>query len=201
MFMKKIIAINGSYRNHGITDQTLDAFAREAQNLGVNFEIILLRDQQIQFCTNCRACTQDQGETPGHCVINDAMTEIIPKIEQADGFILASPTNFYTSTALLKRFLERLVIYAYWPWEMNSPKYRKAGIQKKKAIIVSSCAAPGFLGRFFFGTNKQLKIAAETIGAKTVGSIFTGLVGKEVQPKIGRSVQNKVKKLLPKVIE
>lgn len=197
--MKNIIAINGSYRQHGITDQTLDACAREAKDAGVSFEIVLLREQPIEFCTNCRTCTQSPGESPGDCVIDDAMAEIIKKLEQADGFILASPTNFYSTTALYKRFLERLVVYAYWPWEMNAPKYRKRS-GEKKAIIVSSCAAPGLMGRFLFNTNRQLKMSAETLGADVVGSIFTGLVSKLARPEIDNSVQRKVKKLLPKLL-
>lgn len=199
--MKKIIAINGSYRKNGITDQTLDVFSREAKNVGVSFEIVLLREQPIEFCTNCRVCTQVKGESPGNCVIADAMTEIIKRLEQANGFILASPTNFYSTTALYKRFLERLVVYAYWPWEMNSPKFRRSGKQKK-AIIASSCAAPGLMGRFMFSSNRnrQLKITAKTLGADVVGSIFTGLVSNIARPEIDNSVQRKVKKLLPKLL-
>ncbi len=197
--MKKILAINGSYRKDGVTDQILNAFVQSATSAGAEIEVIHLRDQPIEFCTNCRACTQQSGEHPGECVLNDGMSKLVNKIEQADAYILASPTNFYSVTAIFKRFMERLIVYAYWPWGTMAPKYRKAQTAKKKAIIVSSCAAPGFLGRVMYGTHRQLKIAAQSIGAETVGTIFTGLISKEQSPKITEQIQNTINSLTRKI--
>ena len=85
---------------------------------------------------------------------------LIDKIEQADAYILASPTNMGSVTAIFKRFMERLAVYAFWPWEMNAPQMRKADSPRKKALLVSSCAAPGILGRLLYSTRKQLKMTA-----------------------------------------
>jgi hypothetical protein len=49
----------------------------------------------------------------------------------------------------------------------------------KKAIVLSSCAAPTLLGRFFFDSIKLLKMTAKTIGAKTKGSLLLGYISKE----------------------
>jgi multimeric flavodoxin WrbA len=198
--MSKVLAINGSYRKDGVTDQILDAFVRAAKVAGVEIEIIFLRDYPIEFCTNCRECTQQPGENPGRCIFQDGMTKLVDKIEHADAYILASPTNFYSVTAVYKRFMERLVVYAFWPWGMNAPKYRKASATQKKAIIVSSCAAPAFLGRLVYGTHRQLKITAETIGAKTVGTLFTGLISKESSPDLSEKTQRKVQSLIGKIL-
>ena len=182
--MTKILAIDGSYRDHGITDQAVEAAAAAARGAGAEVEIIYLRDFPIEFCLNCRECTQLPGEAPGQCVQHDAMHELVEKIEAADAYILASPTNFYTVTALFKRFEERLVVYAYWPWDMPAPQERKAGAVKKKALLISSCAAPGLLGRLFYNTQKQLKATAKVIGAKPVGSLFIGLIGMQHPPRL-----------------
>lgn len=175
----RILAINGSYRDDGITDQAMALAVRTLQTAGAEVETVLLRDRDIKFCTNCRACTQEPGEAPGKCVLHDSMHELIDKIEQADGYILAAPTNFGSVTALFKRFMERLVVYAYWPWDANYPKFRKAGSPKKKALLISSCAAPGILGRLAYGTRRQLKAAAATIGAESIGTVFVGLISKD----------------------
>jgi multimeric flavodoxin WrbA len=116
------------------------------------------------------------------------MQELIKKIESADGYILASPTNFASVTAIFKRFMERLAVYAYWPWEMKAPQFRKERVKKKKAILVSSSAAPGFLARWVFGTHGQLKMTAKVIGAEVVGTIFTGLIATNRQPNLSESV-------------
>jgi len=198
--MKKILAINGSYRDDGITDQSVEALVRTLEPAGVEVEVILLREYPIEFCLNCRECTQQPGNTPGQCVQHDGMSELIDKIEQADGYILASPTNFGSVTAVFKRFMERLIVYAYWPWHKDYPEFRKAKVQKKKAVLVSSCAAPGFLGRLMYGTYTQLKMTARTIGAEPVGTLFTGLMAKEPHQALPEKVLKRIQKLALKLI-
>lgn len=197
--MIKILAINGSYREDGFTDQTVEALAQSLVAAGAEIEVVFLRTYPVEFCLNCRACTQQPGAAPAECVHHDGMQELINKIEQADGYILAAPTNMGSVTAIFKRFMERLVVYAYWPWDMNGPQYRKAQASKKKAILVSSYAAPEILGRLFFGTNKQLKMTAKVIGAEIVGTLFTGMIAKEQHPKLPEGMQSKIKALAGKL--
>ncbi|MBT8441608.1 MAG: flavodoxin family protein [Gammaproteobacteria bacterium] len=191
----RILAINGSYRDDGITDQALAVAVEALQSSGVDVETVLLREQHIEFCLNCRACTQEPGEKPGHCVLDDGMHGLIGKIEQADAYILAAPTNFGSVTAVFKRFMERLIVYGHWPWGTPAPKMRKAKAPKKKALLISSCAAPGFLGRLLYNTPKQLKIAAQTIGAEPVGMITTGLISQEADAKLPDKTRQRVKTL------
>ena len=197
--MSKILAINGSYRDDGITDQAVDALAQAVRDNGAEVEVILLREHHIEFCLNCRDCTQQPGEAPGICVQHDGMQALVDKIEQADGYIFAAPTNFGSVTALFKRFMERLVVYGYWPWGAHAPKFRKADRPKKKAILISSCAAPGFIGRWVYGTHKQLKVTAQTVGAKAVGTLFTGLISGEPHADLPVRVQAKIKRLAAKI--
>ena len=77
---------------------------------------IYLIDKHIEFCANCRTCTQQEGQTRGQCSTIDDMRGILDEIERPDAIVLASPMNFWTVTAIMKRFIERLVCYAYWPW-------------------------------------------------------------------------------------
>lgn len=198
--MTRILVINGSYREHGITDQVITTMTTELESAGAVVETILLRDSPIEFCLNCRECNQQPSEMPGRCKQPDAMQKFINAIEHSDGFILASPTNFGSATAIFQRFLERLVVYGYWPWGMNAPKFRKATTPKKKALLVSSCAAPGFLGRRLYETRKKLKTSAKMIGAKPVGTLFTGLIAKEPHRRISKKVKTKAKVLAQKLL-
>jgi multimeric flavodoxin WrbA len=198
--MARILVINGSYRNGGITDQAIESMVGALKPAGAEVETVLLRNFPIEFCLNCRMCSQQPGDSPAQCVHRDGMQELIGMIERADGYILASPTNFGAVTALFKRFMERLAVYAYWPWEMNAPKFRNAKAPRKKAVIVSSCAAPAILGRLVFGTPKQLKTTAQTIGAETVGTLFTGMIAKSNPPKLPAAVQAKASSLACKLI-
>ena len=197
--MTQLLAINGSYRENGAIDQAIDVAVQAAMQNGATVEVIHLRDFPIEFCQNCRHCTQVPGEAPGECVHQDGMRELIGKIEAADGYILASPTNFYSVTALFKRFMERLLVYAYWPWGSYAPKFRKKKATKK-AILIASSAAPGFMGRCFYATVKQLKMAAKTIGARPVASIFIGLMSRQEHPALSDKVKRQVRGMVGKLI-
>ena len=154
------------------------------QRRGAHVDCIELRDYPIEFCLNCRSCTQQPGDTPGECVHLDVMSTLVEQIERAEAYVLASPTNLGSVTAVFKRFMERLVVYAYWPWDQPYPVYRKAKTRQKKALLISSSAAPGLIGRWFFQSIKQLRMTAKIIGARPVGSLFTGSIGKDLEHAI-----------------
>jgi multimeric flavodoxin WrbA len=200
MWMTRILVINGSHRDDGITDQAVEVAVKALHARGAEVETILLREYPIEFCLNCRECTQKEGVTPGECVHHDSMSALVEKIEQSDGYILASPTNIGTVTAIFKRFMERLIVYALWPWGMHVPHLRKAHAPRKKALLISSCAAPALLGRWLFNTHKQLKMAAKTIGADTVGVIFTGLVADQPHHHLPEKTHDKIKVLAGKLL-
>jgi hypothetical protein len=51
------------------------------------------------------------------------------------------------------------------------------------------------MGRLAYGTNKSLKVTAETMGAKVVGSVLTGLAAKAPQQALPRGTRRKIKAL------
>jgi len=187
----RVLAINGSYRDNGITDQAVTAVTRVLTASGVQVDTVNLRKEEIRFCMNCRACTQQPGEQPGRCILNDSMHGMIEKIERADAYILAAPTNFGSVTATFKRFMERLIVYGFWPWGAPSPVFRKAGSITKKALLVTSCAAPEFLGRLTYSTGKQLRMTAKLIGAKPVGLLYTGLIAGDPNARLSARTMRK----------
>ncbi|MCP4331247.1 MAG: flavodoxin family protein [Gammaproteobacteria bacterium] len=189
----RILVINGSYRDDGVIDRVVEVAVTALQQAGAAVDHVYLREHPIEFCLNCRECTQKPGEAPGQCVQQDGMKELIERIEQADAFILASPTNFGSVTAVFKRFMERLIVYSYWPWGNKYPRFRKANSRKKKALLISSSAAPGFLGRWMYNTGKQLKTAAQTIGAEPAGNLFTGGIDNDLQHKISPRIEAKAR--------
>ena len=197
----KILAINGAYREGGITDQTLRVMTDTLLAGGADVETIVLRDIPLKFCLNCRECTQAPGQQPGRCVQQDGMQSIIEKIESADGLIIASTTNLITVTAIYKRFMERLVVYAYWPWGAHAPRIRKSKRQTgKQAVLVTSSAAPGWLGRLCFSTVKQLRMTANTVGANTLGVCNSGLVSRDPDHKISLHTRELAVRLAGKLL-
>ena len=177
---KKIVAIIGTYRKGRVIDTAVSEVLRGAEAQGAETQRIYLLDKHIEFCTNCRSCTQEKDAgRRGTCVQKDDMEEVLQAIDAADGIVLGAPTNFFNVNALTRRFIERLVPYAYWPWNAKAgPKYRVAR-PDKKAVTVTSTACPAFLAWLLIpGPRKALKIAAKTVGAKVTQSLCFGLVAQ-----------------------
>ncbi len=168
-----VLTINGSYHRHGIISQATNVVINELNRRGLRTESINLIDCNIEFCTNCRQCTQQPGIEPGVCSIDDDMESIITKIEQTDSLILAAPVNFGAVTATYKRFMERLISYAYWPFERPYPDFRKKQSTKPTALITST-AMPGLMARYTTNAMHSLKFTAKTIGGKSVDKIYIG---------------------------
>jgi multimeric flavodoxin WrbA len=191
---KKIIAIVGSYRKGGIIDSAIDEILRASAEKGTETEKIYLIDQHIEFCTNCRKCTQAEGPRRGKCVQKDDMDMLLTKIEQADGLVIGSPTNFFNVTAVTRRFIERLVCYAFWPWGQKGPTVRNKE-KRKKAVVVTASAMPALLGKFFTGSLRILKITAETLGAKPIGTLNIGMAALNEKQELTPAVVKKAKRL------
>jgi multimeric flavodoxin WrbA len=195
---KKILAIVGTYRKNGAVDSAVDQVLASARQCGAETQKIYLLDKHIEFCTNCRLCTQSPGPSRGKCTHNDDIEEIFTLIEQADSLVFASPVNFYNVTALTRRFMERFVSFAYWPWGTGAPKLRQAK-PTKKAVLITASAMPAFMGQIFTGAIRALKGIAKISGAKTVCTIFIGTASmyekQPLSPKIISKAQNAGMKL------
>ncbi len=189
-----ILAIVGSYRKGGIIERAVDEILASAKEEGAVTRKISLLDKHLEFCTNCRGCTQVAGEKYGLCILDDDMAGLLQEIERADALVLASPMNAGTVTAIMKRFIERLVCTAYWPWGAPAPKARRPG-KSKRALLVASSAAPGFLARLTGDVTKRLKSAATMLGAETVGTLFIGLAAQQKYQKLSKRTIDKAHKL------
>ncbi len=170
----KIVAIVGSYRKGGTIDTAVKAVLEGAREQGAETETVYLTEQHIEFCRNCRECMQATGQQRGKCPQHDDMEPILERIEAADAVVLASPVNFYNVTAIFRRFLERTVGFAYWPWGQNEPRIRIKR-QPRKAVLVASSAMPGFLIPLATGAPRALRAAATTLGAKPIARLWIGL--------------------------
>ena len=180
---KKIVAIVGSYRKEGAVDQAVSEILAAAEEAGAETSKIYLADAYIEFCTNCRTCTQEPGDCRGTCVIPDDMADVLRRMDEADGLVLASPVNFGDVTAITRRFQERLVCYAYWPWDpKGAPKLRNKA-KTKRAVLVTASAAPGFLTRLMMHSLSSLKKIADVVGARRIGTLCIGLAGDRA-PKL-----------------
>jgi multimeric flavodoxin WrbA len=192
---KTIIAIVGTYRKGHTIDQAVDEIICGAKEKGATVKKIYLLDKHIEFCTNCRLCNEKEGSKRGKCVHKDDMDAILTEIDNADALVLAAPVNFFNVNAITRRFMERLVCYAYWPWGTKGGPVARTKHLNKKALLVTSTAMPGFLIPMFTGAVRALKAAAKVMGAKTVGVLCIGFSAVEQKQTLPESVKRKAKEL------
>jgi len=175
---KRILGIVGSYRKNGIIDCLVTETLSSAEALGATSKKIYLSDAHIEFCKNCRQCTQEPGIAPGQCIHSDDFNAILGEWKECDGLVIGAPVNFFNVTAVTRKFMERLACFSYWPWGQTGPKMRSRN-KDKRAVLITASAMPSFMGRLFTGAPRALRLIAETMGAKPVKTIFAGLSAQE----------------------
>ena len=190
----KVTAILGTYRKDGVIDSAVEEILASAREAGAETTKIYLIDRNIEFCTNCRVCTQQEGDSRGRCLLQDDIHGLLDELERSDAIVLASPMNFYTVTAVMKRFIERLVCYAFWPWGKMAPKIRN-GRKPKRAVVVAASAAHALLARLMTRMVGLMKSCARLLGAKTVDVLFIGLAAGDPKADIGARARKRARRL------
>ena len=102
MVLMKIIGIVGSSRMGGNTEILTKIALEEAQNEGVETELITLADKEIKPCDACLSCRKT-----GECHIKDDLPPILEKMLAADGIILATPVYFGSASPQIKALIDR----------------------------------------------------------------------------------------------
>ena len=174
----QVLAITGSYRRDGIIASAVEAVLAGARAQGAETRTINLMEMHIEFCTNCRACTQAPGNRRGACVQQDDLESILAAVDAADAIVLAAPVNFFNVSAVFRRFMERLAGYAHWPWGQPGPSFREKR-PSKRSLLVASAAMPGLFLPFATGAPRALQLTSKTLGARPVGKLWIGLCASD----------------------
>lgn len=99
----KVLAINGSSRKDGNTEDMLNLVLKELEKQGYETEHIQLAGQTIHPCRACFACSGKKN-----CVFgDDSFQELYRKMTEADGILLGSPTYSADVSSTLKAVIER----------------------------------------------------------------------------------------------
>ncbi len=129
----KVLSINGSRRKKGNTESLIQSILSPAKNGGAQIESIFLGDYKIGACTGCEGCSKSW-----ECIIKDDFAQIVQKIDEANGIVLASPTYWYSVTSDMKRFIDRCYSLIQFPVSRKEwvAKYQGAG---KVCITAAVC--------------------------------------------------------------
>ena len=99
----KVLMINGSPRVGGNTSIALEEMVKIFDAEGIETEIVQIGAQDVRGCIACGTCRKT-----GKCVFDDIVNELAPKLEAADGLVLASPVYYASANSTLTAALDRL---------------------------------------------------------------------------------------------
>ena len=165
-----ILAINGSPRGaRGNTDVLAQAFLSGAREAGAETDTIYLDDKTIHHCLGCFSCWV---KTPGVCVHDDDMPDLLPRLREADTIVIASPLYGNMVTGLMKNFMDRTLPLSHPAIEkqgdqyLHPPRY-DGGVYR--TVLISSAGFPQT--HHFEGLRKTFEISASGPRAELAGMI------------------------------
>ena len=134
----KVLLINGSPHAHGNTALALAQLQKTFTENGVETEIIQVGSKPVRGCIACGSCY-----VSGRCVIDDIVNETAPKLEAADGIVVASPVYYGSPNATLIAFLDRLF------YSTHFDKTMKVGASVVVCRRGGAAAGVGVLHKYF----------------------------------------------------
>lgn len=99
----RVLLFNGSPHPRGCTFTALSEIAAALAAEEVETEIFQLGNRPIAGCIGCGACRDS-----GHCFRQDAVNEIIDRIDEFDGFVFGSPVHYAAASGAATSFFDRL---------------------------------------------------------------------------------------------
>jgi multimeric flavodoxin WrbA len=138
--IKKVLVLDGGPRPaaRSKTKMMINAFCEGLKNENAHIDVIDLNKSQIKSCVGCYSC---RVKTPGVCIFNDDMTDIMKKYEEADLIILSTPLYYNTMSGPLKLCLDRLfpVLQLYKKDFTNGILYNaESRFKKPQGLVVFS---------------------------------------------------------------
>lgn len=100
----KVLALSFSPRPGGNTGMLLGEVLKAAENEGAATELWQIAGKDIKPCDGCNAC-----RATGECHIRDDMTELYPRLIEADAVIFGTPVYFYNMTGQGKMVIDRTI--------------------------------------------------------------------------------------------
>ncbi|MEW6660409.1 MAG: flavodoxin family protein [Thermodesulfobacteriota bacterium] len=174
----KILALNATSRPKQTTSRLVQQALEGAASQGAATEMVLLKNLDIRYCTNCLTCYQDLESQIAPCILEDDVRGVLEKIKEADGVIFASPVHCGFVTGLMTVFLQRAA------WTLCRPTGELLGLKgcpqprltdKTRAVatIVSAGSIPPELRSYCdLGTPWMLDLGTLIANGSAVGDLY-----------------------------
>ena len=177
-----ILAITGNPKRSGALATLTEEAVRGAEAGGADVETIRLAEKDIKPCRFCLRCREDVDSRIATCTQKDDMAEILPKIADADAFILACPMSGGHANAYMKIFEERCCFTLGKAtrrilWVKGCPESRIADRERQAAVITTTGVVPAWSRVLCNGSTREMASLARGIfNARVAGTLYAGLI-------------------------
>lgn len=152
----KVLAIAGSPRRGGNTETLVDRVLTGAAAEGAETEKIVACNLRMRGCLHCDGCLET-----GVCVQRDDMTDLYPKLQQMDAFVLASPLMFMNVSSQAKMIIDRLQCVWVAKYVLKQPF---TGGRKRRGLFI--CAGGMDRPDMFAGIRMTARAVFSTLDVK-----------------------------------
>lgn len=146
----RVVAVNGSpNKEKGNTALILNPFLDGMRKAGAETELFYITDRKISQRDDvleiraCRGCHNCWFTTPGECPQNDGMKILLPKLRDADIWVIASPIHADGVTGPIMTMMSRTLPFldaAQFGIRKGHCRYAlREGVKRGKIIFVSNC--------------------------------------------------------------
>ncbi len=135
----KILVLNGSPKGSASNTMNLTHAFLKGAGWSAQADIIDVAKADIKACSGCFCCW---NKTPGTCVIQDKMAEILTKIIDADVIVWSFPLYYFSVPGSLKNLIDRQLPLSLPFMEKESSKGShppRYDLTHQKHIIISTC--------------------------------------------------------------
>ncbi len=138
----KITIFNSSPRaEKGSTQVMVEEFSKGAKKAGADVETVFLAQKKINPCTGCFTCW---FKTPGKCIFDDDMTDLLEKIKHADLAVFATPLYVDNVSGMMKNFMDRFMplIDAHIETDSSGESVHRLNQKLPNIAVISNCGYP-----------------------------------------------------------
>jgi hypothetical protein len=175
-----VVVLNASpLKGRGNTALVLQPFVEGMKEAGASVDLYHTIDLSVSPCRGDLSCWL---KTNGRCVIEDDMRWLLPKLGEADLWVLATPVYVDGMVSTLKAVLERTVPLGMPNMELRNGRLRHpsryARESRRSLVLVSSC---GFWERETFAP----LVAHVRALAANMDAVYAGALLRPHAPCLG----------------
>lgn len=157
---QKVLVVLGSPRKKGNSATLANRIVKGAESVGAVSDTVFLQGLQMAPCQSCYACQMKDSKG---CAIDDDMQSVYPKLIEYPNWILACPVYWFTMSAQMKIFMDRMFALG---------AYGKNPFHKKRIAIAMTYGDKDPFSSGCVNALRTFQDAFHYTGSKLVGMVY-----------------------------